>query len=117
MAPLLIQLTACTDSSLKFDKAELSYVDLSDEAQITAQPVKTKTINLNEVDGRSIQTILKDVSTDVLMLALKGCTEKVKDKILDNDEPLDDYTELYKLILKYAKSVSIKYNQLLYLSG
>ena len=35
-------------STNKFQAVELSYVDLSDEAQITAQPVKTKTIKLEK---------------------------------------------------------------------
>ena len=50
-AYLLVQLTACTQTSWKFEKAELSYVDLSDSAIITAQPVITETITLIEPDG------------------------------------------------------------------
>jgi glucosylceramidase len=51
VAPFLLQLTACTDSSLKFDKAELKYIDLSDNAELKAQPVKSKSIELQEVEG------------------------------------------------------------------
>jgi flagellar motor switch protein FliG len=40
--------------------------------------------NLVDVDGRSIQTLLREVSTENLMLALKGTTEKVREKILSN---------------------------------
>ena len=40
--------------------------------------------NLNDMDGRSIQGLLRKISTDVLMLALKGGTEKVKEKIFSN---------------------------------
>ncbi len=40
--------------------------------------------NLNEMDGRSIQSLLREVSTEVLMLALKGGTERVKEKIFSN---------------------------------
>ncbi|KTD16467.1 flagellar motor switch protein FliG [Legionella jordanis] len=40
--------------------------------------------NLVEMDNRSVQTLLRDVSTEQLMLALKGTTEPVKDKIFSN---------------------------------
>lgn len=40
--------------------------------------------NLVDMDGRSVQTLLRDVSTDVLMLALKGADERVKEKIFSN---------------------------------
>lgn len=40
--------------------------------------------NLVDMDSRSVQTLLRDVSSEVLMLALKGTTEKVKDKIFTN---------------------------------
>lgn len=40
--------------------------------------------NLNEVDDRGIQTLLREVSTDVLTLALKGADEGLKEKILKN---------------------------------
>lgn len=40
--------------------------------------------NLVDVDGRSIQNLLREISTDVLMLALKGAHERVKDKIFSN---------------------------------
>lgn len=43
-----IQQTAFAQSSWNFKKAELSYVDLSDGAKITAQPVKTETIKLKK---------------------------------------------------------------------
>lgn len=40
--------------------------------------------NLNEVDDRGIQTLLREISTDTLTLALKGADEGLKDKILKN---------------------------------
>ncbi len=40
--------------------------------------------NLMDMDGRAIQTILREVSSDVLMLALKGADEPMKEKIFSN---------------------------------
>jgi len=40
--------------------------------------------NLNDVDDRGIQALLREVSTDVLTLALKGADENIKEKILKN---------------------------------
>ncbi|MDP3858032.1 MAG: flagellar motor switch protein FliG [Stagnimonas sp.] len=40
--------------------------------------------NLADVDDRGIQTLLREVSTDTLALALRGADPKVKDKILRN---------------------------------
>lgn len=40
--------------------------------------------NLNEVDDRGIQALLREVSTDSLTLALKGADEGLKEKILKN---------------------------------
>jgi len=40
--------------------------------------------NLNEVDDRGIQALLREISTDTLTLALKGTDEGLKDKILKN---------------------------------
>ncbi len=40
--------------------------------------------NLAEVDDRGIQTLLREVSTDSLVLALKGADEAVKEKIFKN---------------------------------
>ncbi|WP_028388387.1 flagellar motor switch protein FliG [Legionella fairfieldensis] len=40
--------------------------------------------NLVDMDNRSIQILLRDVSTDSLLLALKGTTEPVKEKIFGN---------------------------------
>lgn len=40
--------------------------------------------NLAEVDSRSMQTLLRDVSSEVLLLALKGAHDKVKETIFSN---------------------------------
>jgi flagellar motor switch protein FliG len=40
--------------------------------------------NLAEVDNKGIQTLLREVSSDVLILALKGADEAVRDKIFAN---------------------------------
>ena len=40
--------------------------------------------NLLEVDDRGIQRLLREISSDVLVIALKGADEKVSDKILKN---------------------------------
>ena len=40
--------------------------------------------NLNDVDDRGIQALLREVSTDSLTLALKGADEGLKEKILKN---------------------------------
>lgn len=40
--------------------------------------------NLNAIDDRDIQTILREISSESLVLALKGADEELKDKILRN---------------------------------
>ncbi len=40
--------------------------------------------NLNSVDDRSMQTILRDVSTDSLLLAMKAADDELKEKIYAN---------------------------------
>ena len=40
--------------------------------------------NLNEVSDRDIQTILREISSDSLVLALKGADESLKEKIFKN---------------------------------
>jgi flagellar motor switch protein FliG len=40
--------------------------------------------NLKEVDDRGIQALLREVSSEVLVVALKGADEEVKDKIFKN---------------------------------
>jgi len=40
--------------------------------------------NLNDVDDRGIQALLREISTDTLTLALKGADDGLKDKIIKN---------------------------------
>jgi len=40
--------------------------------------------NLADVDDRGIQSLLREVSSDVLVLALKGADDTIKDKVLKN---------------------------------
>jgi flagellar motor switch protein FliG len=40
--------------------------------------------NLLEVDDRSIQTLLREITSESLILALKGADEKVREKIFGN---------------------------------
>ena len=40
--------------------------------------------NLIEVDDRGIQALLREVSSDSLIIALKGADEAIKEKILKN---------------------------------
>jgi len=40
--------------------------------------------NLTEVDDRGIQTLLREVSSDQLLLALRGAAEPLKEKIFNN---------------------------------
>lgn len=40
--------------------------------------------NLSSIDDRSIQTILREISSDVLLIALKGADIQVRDKIFKN---------------------------------
>ena len=40
--------------------------------------------NLREIDDRSVQTLMREVSTDLLTLALKGVDEEFQQKFLKN---------------------------------
>ena len=40
--------------------------------------------NLADVDDRGIQALLREISTDTLVLALKGSDEAIKEKIFNN---------------------------------
>ena len=40
--------------------------------------------NLIDVDDRGIQTLLREISTDTLILALKGADDDVNDKVFKN---------------------------------
>ena len=40
--------------------------------------------NLSDVDDRGIQALLREISTDTLVVALKACDEEIKEKIFKN---------------------------------
>jgi len=40
--------------------------------------------DLTKLDGKSVQMVLKEVSSDVLVIALKGVSNELKDLILNN---------------------------------
>jgi flagellar motor switch protein FliG len=40
--------------------------------------------NLSEIDDRGMQTLLREVSTDQLLLALRGASEELKEKVFKN---------------------------------
>lgn len=75
----------------------LNFVDSSIEAEINEkiaesdqqlaeeiQELMFTFENLGDVDDRGMQTILRDVSTDNLVLALKAADDKIKEKIFSN---------------------------------
>ncbi|MFC3907892.1 flagellar motor switch protein FliG [Legionella dresdenensis] len=60
---------------------------INDWDQEVCEKIKDKMFvfeNLIDMDNRSVQTLLREVSTEQLMLALKGTTEPVKEKIFAN---------------------------------
>lgn len=40
--------------------------------------------DLKELDNRGVQAILREISTDILVLALKGCDDSLKEKFISN---------------------------------
>jgi len=81
--------------------------------------------NLSGVDNRSVQTLMRNVDQDMLMVALKGATEPVKEKFFGNmsararvmfiDEMeakgplrLTDVEDAQKGIMRLAKKLSDK---------
>lgn len=75
----------------------LNFVERTAEAEITEQITETDPDlaekiqdlmfvfeNLSEVDDRGIQALLREVSTDSLVLALKGTDEAIQDKVFAN---------------------------------
>ena len=75
----------------------LNFVDRSAEAKISEQiadldadlSIKIQDLmftfdNLSEVDDRGIQTLLREVSSENLVLALKGTDDSIKSKIFKN---------------------------------
>lgn len=75
----------------------LNFVDRSIEAKINEQiteadadlATKIQDLmftfeNIADIDDRGIQALLREVSTDNLVLAMKGCDESIKEKIFKN---------------------------------
>ena len=75
----------------------LNFVDRGMEAKISEQINETDADlatriqdlmftfeNIAEIDDRGIQALMREVSTDNLVLAMKGCDEAIKDKIFKN---------------------------------
>ncbi len=75
----------------------LNFVDRGVEAKINEQIVETDADlatriqdlmftfeNIIDIDDRGIQTLLREVSTDNLVLALKGTDDVIKDKVFKN---------------------------------
>jgi len=75
----------------------LNFVDRSIEAKINEQiteadadlATKIQDLmftfeNIGDIDDRGIQALLREVSTDNLVLAMKGCDESIKEKIFKN---------------------------------
>lgn len=75
----------------------LNYVDRSVEAKINEQiteadadlATKIQDLmftfeNIADIDDRGIQALLREVSTDNLVLAMKGCDDTIKEKIFKN---------------------------------
>jgi flagellar motor switch protein FliG len=75
----------------------LNFVDRSIEAKINEQiteadadlATKIQDLmftfeNIGDIDDRDIQALLREVSTDNLVLAMKGCDDSIKDKIFKN---------------------------------
>jgi flagellar motor switch protein FliG len=75
----------------------LNFVDRSVEAAITEKITEADSLladqiqdlmftfeNLSNLDDRAVQALLREVSTDILVLALKGTDEALQDKIFAN---------------------------------
>ncbi len=71
------------DSSIEAELME-KIKDIDGELGQEIQDLMFVFDNLNDVDDRSIQTILREVSTDQLLLALKATDDELKEKIFNN---------------------------------
>ena len=67
-------------------EAELmdALTEVDGELAETIQDLMFVFANLMDVDDRGIQTLLREISTDVLMVALKGADEELREKIYNN---------------------------------
>ena len=116
---------------MNFTKADLESVilnglnDLDPDIAMKVQDNMFSFENLVGVDNRSIQTLMRNVEQDMLMVALKGATEPVKEKFFGNmsararvmfiDEMeakgplrLTDVEDAQKSIMRLAKKLSDK---------
>lgn len=71
------------DSSMESAIIE-SITDLDQEMAEGIQELMFVFENLNDVDDRGIQALLREISSDTLTVALKGADEGIKEKILHN---------------------------------
>lgn len=58
--------------------------EIDEELSTQIQDMMFVFANLNDVDDRGIQALLREVSTEVLVIALKGADEELKNKIFSN---------------------------------
>lgn len=61
-----------------------SIKDMNPDLATTIEDLMFVFDNLRDVDDRGIQSLLREVSSDVLVVALKGADDEVKDKIFRN---------------------------------
>ncbi|BFM06728.1 flagellar motor switch protein FliG [Halioxenophilus aromaticivorans] len=71
------------DSSIASDLLE-SITDVDEDMGTQIQDLMFVFDNLKEVDDRGIQTLLREVSSDILIIALKGADEDLQEKIFKN---------------------------------
>lgn len=71
------------DSSIEGPLLE-SIRELDEDLSVKIEDLMFVFENLADVDDRGIQSLLREVSSDVLVLALKGADDAIKDKIFRN---------------------------------
>lgn len=71
------------DSSIANELLE-SINDVDEDMGTQIQDLMFVFDNLKDVDDRGIQTLLREVSSDILIIALKGSDEELKEKIFKN---------------------------------
>ena len=71
------------DSSIEAELME-SIRELDEDLSTTIQDLMFIFDNLKSVDDRGIQALLREISSEVLILALKGSDEELKEKIFGN---------------------------------
>ncbi|WNO07921.1 flagellar motor switch protein FliG [Teredinibacter sp. KSP-S5-2] len=71
------------ESSISNELLE-SIKEIDEETGVQIQELMFVFENLKDVDDRGIQSLLREVSSDVLILALKGADDELQDKIFSN---------------------------------